>query len=76
MAWQLLRASATLLIEWLRVLQRAGWGKAKVKVGPPVVTHGGDMVGRLLHFRADRRAAAARAPAGPAPPAILLPPAA
>ena len=75
MAWQQLRASAALLIEWLRVLQRAGWGKAKAKVGPPTVTKGGDMVGRLLHFRADRRDAAARAPAGPAPPVVLVPPA-
>ena len=35
MAWQQLRASAALLIEWLRVLQRAGWGKAKATVAPP-----------------------------------------
>jgi hypothetical protein len=76
MAWQQLRASAALLIEWLRVLQRAGWGTAKATVGPPTVTKGGDMVGRLLHFRAERRDAAARAPAGPAPPVVLVPPAA
>ena len=76
MAWQQLRSSAAVFIEWLRVLQRAGWGKAKAKVGPPTVTNSGDMVGRLLRFRAERRAAAARAPDGPAPPVELISPAA
>lgn len=66
-AWQQLRSSAAVLIEWLRVLRRAGWGKVKPKVSPPALTQGGDMVGRLLRFRADRRAWPACAPDGPAP---------
>jgi hypothetical protein len=76
MAWQQLRSSAAVFIEWLRVLQRAGWGTAKAKVGAPTQTKGGDMVERLLRLRAEGRAAAARAPDGPAPPVPLIAPAA
>ena len=75
MGWQQLRASAAMLIEWLRVLQRAGWGKAKATVDTARVSSGGTMVKRLLEQRADRRAAA-RAPTGSDPPVTLVPPAA
>jgi len=75
MACQQLRASATMLIEWLRVFQRAGWGDKPPVVGPARETGGGKMVERLLRLRADRRAAA-RAPTGSDPPAALVPPAA
>jgi hypothetical protein len=76
MAWQQLRSSAAVFIEWLRVLQRAGWGKAKAKVGPSTKTKGRGMVKRLLKLRAKTRAAAARGPDSPAPPVVLVPPAA
>ena len=75
MAWQQLRASAAMLIEWLRVFQRGGWGDKAAVVGPARETGGGNMVERLLQLRSDRRAAA-RAPTGSDPPAILVPPAA
>ena len=75
MAWQQLRASAAMLIEWLRVFQRGGWGDKPAVVGPARETGGGTMVERLLQLRSDRRAAA-RAPTGSDPPAILAPPAA
>jgi len=42
LAWQQLRSSAAVFIEWLRVLQRPGWSKANAKVGPTPVTNGGD----------------------------------
>jgi len=76
MAWQQLRSSAAVFIEWLRVMQRAGWGKTKAKVGPPTETKGGDMVKRLLRFRAEQRSTASREPEGPAPPTVSLPSAA
>jgi hypothetical protein len=76
MAWQQLRSSAAVFVEWLRVMQRAGWGKTKSKVGPPTETKGGDMVKRLLRVRAEQRSTASRAPAGPAPPTVSLPSAA
>ena len=75
MAWQQLRASAAMLVEWLRVLLRAGWGDKPGVGGPPRPTSGGDMVRRLTKFRAERRAAA-RAPTGADPPIELLAPAA
>ena len=75
MSWQQLRASAAILIEWLRVFQRAGWGGKPAVVGPARETGGGKMVERLLRGRADRRAAA-RAPTGSDSAAILVPPAA
>lgn len=62
MAWQQLRASAAVFVEWLRVLRRSGWGKTEPRVGPPTETKGGDMVERLLRFRAEQRLTAARAP--------------
>ena len=73
MAWQQLRASAALLVEWLRVFQRAGWGGKPAVVGPARETGGGGMVARLLQIRLDRRAAA-RAPTGADPPVVLVPP--
>ncbi|HUY61573.1 MAG TPA: hypothetical protein VMW49_06820 [Candidatus Dormibacteraeota bacterium] len=73
MAWQQLRASAALLIEWLRVFQRAGWGGKPAVVGPARATGGGTMVARLLQIRGARRAAA-RAPTGADPPIVLVPP--
>jgi hypothetical protein len=76
MACQQLRSSAAVFIEWLRVWQRAGWGTAKAKADSPTETKGGDMIEWLLRFRAQGRAAAARAPDGPAPPVVLIPPAA
>ncbi|MHB1502316.1 MAG: hypothetical protein ACYCYK_14515, partial [Candidatus Dormibacteria bacterium] len=57
MAWQQLRASAAMLIEWPRVFQRAGWGDKPAVVGPARETAGGNMVERLLQLRSDRRAA-------------------
>ena len=73
--WQQLRACAAVLIEWLRVFQRGGWGGKPPVVGPPRKTSGGDMVERLIQIRSARRAAA-RAPTGADPPAIVAPPAA
>lgn len=71
MAWQQLRASAALLIEWLRVFQRGGLSEASSKLGPSVKSQGGDLVTRVIQFRA-----AARAPTGADPPPELAPPAA
>ncbi len=73
MSWQQLRASAAMLIEWLRVFQRAGWGGKPAVVGPARETSGGTMVKRLLEQRAARWAAA-RAPTGSDPPVNLVPP--
>ena len=75
MAWQQLRASAAMLIEWLRVFQRGGWGDRPAVVGPARETGRGTMVKRLLQLRSDRRAAA-RAPTGSDPPIVMVPPAA
>jgi len=71
-AWQQIRASAGMLIEWRRIFQRAGWG-----ANPPLVvsaweTGGGKMVERLLQIRSERRAAAG-APSGSDPPVVLVP---
>jgi len=71
-AWQQMRASVGMLIEGLRIFQRAGWG-----ANPPLVisareTGGGKMVERLLQVRLERRAAAG-APTGSVPPVVLVP---
>lgn len=75
MAWQQLRANAALLIDWLRVLQRAGRGTVKAVVGEPIPNGGSAVVKRPLRIRAERLAVA-RVPVGPAPPLIVVPPAA
>ncbi|MGH7609164.1 MAG: hypothetical protein ACREOD_04370 [Candidatus Dormibacteria bacterium] len=68
MAWQQLRASAALFIEWLRVLQRAGWSKKPPATGPARPSNGRGMAERLLELRKKRREDAARAPTGADPP--------
>lgn len=74
MVWQQLRAHAATVIEWLRVLQRAGWDDHTPAVTlSPRRTSGGTMTERLLGSRARRRSAAAtdvpmRAATPPAPP--------
>ncbi len=43
-AWQQLRASAAVLIEWLRVYQRADFGRRKSSLAPARPSSGGRMV--------------------------------
>jgi len=66
--------SAAVLVEWWRVFQRAGWDGKPAVVGRARETAGGNKVERLLQIRSDR-CAAARAPTGSDPPAVLMPPA-
>ncbi|HVA22166.1 MAG TPA: hypothetical protein VNN74_08745 [Candidatus Micrarchaeia archaeon] len=66
-AWQQLRSSAALLVEWLRVLQRGGWNGSASAASTPRVTNGTVMVDRLRLLRAARRSASGVAQ-GLAPP--------
>jgi hypothetical protein len=51
MAWQRLRASAALLVEWLRILQRTGLGSGPARAGGIIVTSRGTIGENLKRLR-------------------------
>lgn len=69
MKWQQLRANAAVLIDWLRILRRAGWDGSGATPRVAAVAHTGDggMPERLELRRALRRA---KAPPGATEPAL------
>ncbi len=69
MRWQQLRATAAVLIEWLRVLQTTGWNRGGTRL-EVVTTSGGGMVAKLEAARARRRVADLPSPDAPAPPLV------
>jgi hypothetical protein len=50
-AWQQLRASAALLVEWLRILQRTGLGSGAVRAGAIILNGSGTMGDNLKRLR-------------------------
>jgi hypothetical protein len=55
-AWQRLRAAAAMIVEWARVLRRAGWDAVgRAVTGPVKLTKDGGMLDNILNARARRR---------------------